>query len=201
MATQLNWVLAHPTTAPWRFILDSDEVPMFGSQQLLRILQAAEDQGKDAITLRRRNIVWGRWVKHGGWYPDVQVRVVRTSAQLSYEPIPVHQRVDVPRHQIYFSNLELRHDTYETVDDYWGAFSSYTTWEAQIVYRLRGRSARPTAGSLKMLSRVLPARFWVHLAYRYILRLGFLDGWRGWHLALWSAVYQDAAQAKRRYGG
>jgi hypothetical protein len=197
---QLNWALSS-IQAEWVLILDSDELPLFTQAQLIRTIERANRSAKDAVAVRRRNYAFGVWARHGGWYPDWQVRVLRCSANPRYESDLAHAHVMVRRQRVLMSELELRHVAYATVDSYWRKLSTYTSNEAATHYGFNSRSYRLRWGRLKVLSRRLPGRVWVHFAYRYFFRLGILDGRVGWHLALWSSVYQDVVVAKRRFGG
>lgn len=194
---QVNWGLDQLVDHEWVLILDSDEAIEFTLEALRLELGVASAQGCDAIALRRRNILFGRWIRHGGWYPDLQTRVVKSSARYRYVGQVVHQHLPVPRKRLHLSPLTLRHDTYQGIDEYWLKLLRHTRHERSQAYRWGSTDGRPRGAWAKTLSRKVPGRFWVHLVYRYILRAGFLDGRLGWHLALWSAVYQDVLSARR----
>src|SRR5207302_631709 len=59
-------------TGDWVLSLDADEVvsPELRAE-IARVL--ASDGPADGYTVPRRNIFWGRWVRHGGLYPDRQL--------------------------------------------------------------------------------------------------------------------------------
>ena len=64
------------TGGDWVFRLDADEAV---TPELAAQLRAAADRpdAPDAYRVRRRNYFLGRWVRHGGWWPDPQLRMVR----------------------------------------------------------------------------------------------------------------------------
>jgi hypothetical protein len=64
------------TTGDWVFRLDADEVVMPDLAEQLR-RAASRSDAADAYRVRRRNYFLGRWIRHGGWWPDPQLRLVR----------------------------------------------------------------------------------------------------------------------------
>ena len=61
----------------WIFSIDADE---FVSEELKRkIIKLFEknDLKYDGYQVNRRNFHFGRWIKHGGWYPDRKIRLFR----------------------------------------------------------------------------------------------------------------------------
>ena len=78
-ATQLNWGLTMTNiTTEWSMRMDADE-------ELTEDLADEINSGLDAlpadingVILRRRLIFMGRWIKHGGRYPEFLLRIFRT---------------------------------------------------------------------------------------------------------------------------
>src|SRR5204862_5525407 len=63
-------------TGDWTLSLDADEIVSAElAADIARVLEA--DGPADGYAVPRRNIFWGRWVRHGGLYPDWQVRLFR----------------------------------------------------------------------------------------------------------------------------
>jgi hypothetical protein len=81
---------------------------------------------------------------------------------------------------------ELQHDPYRSFEDHLRTIDAYTTIMADAM-RAEGRRAR----WLDVVTRP-PARFLVF----YVLRGGFLDGWRGLLLAYLAAHYVRLKYAK-----
>src|SRR5206468_11813051 len=80
-------------TGDWALSLDADEVvsPELRSE-IAGVL--ASDGPADGYAVPRRNIFWGRWVRHGGLYPDWQVRLFRRGRG-RFVPRAVHESVSV----------------------------------------------------------------------------------------------------------
>jgi len=149
----------------WVLSLDADEVvsPELRAE-IARVL--ASDGPADGYTVPRRNIFWGRWVRHGGLYPDRQLRLFRRGRG-RFEARAVHESVRVDgRVEPVDGHLEHR---------------SYRDAVAE------GRRARVTDLLLRPLGRFLAM---------YVVRRGFLDGWRGFLLATLYAYYVLIRSAK-----
>jgi glycosyltransferase involved in cell wall biosynthesis len=186
-ARQKNWALRHVTT-PWVFFMDADEIPSEALVAAVREVTHRKAAAPDAVyAVRRRNYFLGQWMRHGGWWPDLNVRLLPATRGV-YEDRPVHEHVqsDFP-----VSTLAgwLDHHTSPTIDRHVVKMLTWTRLEAQdmAARRVRVRSG-PFAFKLMLRDAAgyLPGRpFWRFL-YMYVLRRGFQDGRRGLHLAILS---------------
>ena len=78
-ATQLNWGLTNTNiTTKWSMRMDADEelTPEL-VKEIEEKLPYIEDNTK-GIVLKRRVYFMGRWIKHGGKYPELLLRIFRT---------------------------------------------------------------------------------------------------------------------------
>mgnify|MGYP001766372000 CR=1 FL=1 len=78
-ATQFQWALDNADiTTPWVMRLDADEV--IEPDLATEICTVLPTLGKEVagINLKRKHIVFDRWIKHGGRYPLTLVRIWRT---------------------------------------------------------------------------------------------------------------------------
>jgi glycosyltransferase involved in cell wall biosynthesis len=181
-AVQKNFALEH-TTGDWILSLDADErVTSELRERIAAIVKA--DGPADGYSIPRRNIFWGAWVRHGGLYPDYQLRLFRRGAgrfvdDAVHESIRVQGRVD---------NLvaPLLHHSYRDLEDFVRRSNRYSTLSAQDWVR-RGRPARLGDLIMRPLGRFVSM---------YILQRGFLDGWRGFVLAVLYAEYVFLRMAK-----
>src|SRR4030095_10550748 len=95
-AAQEDFALAQ-ATRDWVLSLDRDErVPPELRERIARILaaDAAGAPGADGYSIPRRNVFWGAWVRHGGLYPDYQLRLFRRRAGRFVADV-VHESVRV----------------------------------------------------------------------------------------------------------
>jgi glycosyltransferase involved in cell wall biosynthesis len=180
-ATQKNFALDHASGA-WVLSLDADEeVSPDLAGEIRRVVAAPS---ADGYAMPRRNIFWGRWVRHGLLYPDWQLRLFRRGRGRFVER-PVHESVEVDGRVERLTGA-LVHRSYRDVADFIARTNRYTTLAADDWVR-RGRPIRATDLVLRPLGRFLSM---------YVVHAGFLDGWRGFILAGLYAYYVFVRSAK-----
>jgi hypothetical protein len=136
--------------------------------------------------LPRRNLFQGRWVRHGGLYPDWQLRLFRRGRGAFVERA-VHEsvRVDGPTGRL---RAPLVHESYRSVADAVARLNRYSDLAAaDLAVVGRGGS----------LGDLLARPVWRFVSM-YVVRAGFLDGWRGLVLAWLHAHYVFLRAAKVR---
>ena len=92
-AQQKNWALTHCHNE-WVFQIDSDEVMEEGLKEELESAMRNASSEIHAFRIPRKNYVLGRWVRHGGIYPDYQTRFFRKNKG-KWLPREVHAHVNV----------------------------------------------------------------------------------------------------------
>ena len=181
-AAQKNFAVAR-ATGKWILSLDADEQvePALRDEILAAI--AAPDACA-GYRLARRNIMWGRWIRHGRLYPDWQLRLFRRDRGRFVERA-VHESVTVdgPVGRLV---TPLLHHSYRGVSDFLRRADRYSTLAADEWARA-GRPFRPAQLLLAPLGRFLSM---------YVLHRGFLDGSRGFLLAGLYAYYVFVRSAK-----
>jgi glycosyltransferase involved in cell wall biosynthesis len=186
-ASQKNFALSL-CTADWVLSLDADEVV---SPELAASIQAVVNQPASgtAYALPRRNLFLGRWIRHGGYYPDPKLRLF-PRGQAKFAETPVHETVDFSGHTETLSG-DLVHDAYPTLTVYLDHMQRYSALGAEIAV------ARGHVGT--GLPAFLNGVFFRPLAtflYNYIFRGGFLDGREGLLLHLYHSAYVSWKYAK-----
>lgn len=169
----------------WILSLDADErVPPPLREEIGGVLAAAPPQA--GFFIARRNLFQGRWVRHGGLYPDYQLRLFRRGRG-RFTEVGVHEavRVDGPTGRL---RHPLVHEGYRGVADFAARAQRYAELAA------RDRAAAGRGGRAWDLLLRPAWRF----ASMYLLRLGFLDGWRGLVLAVLYAHYVFLREARVR---
>lgn len=161
----------------WILSLDADERV---SPELRDEILALRDRGFPGHAgwhMPRLSSYLGGWIRHGLWYPNRQLRLYdrRRGRWDEREPHP-RVAVDGPVGRLAG---DLLHLPYRSFSDHLSAVHKYTDTQARDLYA-RGRRARPWNLTLN------PA---FHFIRHYLLRLGFLDGWRGLVLAFVGAQY------------
>jgi glycosyltransferase involved in cell wall biosynthesis len=181
-AVQKNFALDQ-ATGQWVLSLDADE--RVTPELAARIRSIVTADGPVAgYLLPRRNIFWGAWVRHGGLYPDYQLRLFRRGAgRFAEDAVHESVRVDGP---VQTLAEPLLHQSYRDLEDFVRRSNRYSTLAAADWLR-RGRGANVPDLIMKPLGRFLSM---------YIMRGGFLDGWRGLVLAVLYAEYVFLRMAK-----
>jgi glycosyltransferase involved in cell wall biosynthesis len=118
----------------------------------------------------------GRWIRHGDWYPDPQLRLF-DRRQGRWQGGRLHESVKVEGSTGWLQG-EIEHYTYRSISDYLLRLNTYSKLAAAD-YHQRGRSA----SALKLLGHP-PVTF----LRGYILKRGFLDGVPGLMVAVMAAV-------------
>ena len=127
----------------------------------------------------RHNIIWGRRIQHGGWYPDYQLRLLRVAGARYDESREVHELVRVDGETRHLEH-PLLHYNYSTVRQFLDKQRHYSTLEARSRFR-RGERVRPH----QLLRR--PQREFFR---RYFELDGRLDGLHGLMLCGLLAWYE-----------
>jgi glycosyltransferase involved in cell wall biosynthesis len=189
--TQKNFALAQ-CEGDWVLSLDADErVPDALRAEIQAVLAAGTAGGPAGYQVPRRNVFQGRWVRHGGLYPDWQLRLFRRGRGRFLERA-VHEsvRVDGATGRL---RAALVHESYRSIGDAVARLNRYSDLAAADLAR---------AGQGGSLVDLLGRPVWRFLSM-YVLRAGFLDGWRGLVLAGLHAhyVFLRAAKVRERRAG
>jgi glycosyltransferase involved in cell wall biosynthesis len=186
-ARQLNWTLDRlPIATAWAMRLDADErlTPELAHELSARLPELADDV--TGLLVKRRVYFWGRWIRHGGYYPTWLLRIWRTGrARCEQRWMDEHMVVNGGR------ILRLAHDiideNHKGLSFWTEKHNRYADREVKDLLALQARSGSAVKlddqpGSRRWLKENLYSRsplFWragAYWLYRYVLRLGFLDG-------------------------
>src|SRR5206468_2567768 len=118
----------------------------------------------------RCTLYFGRWIRHGDWYPDRIVRLWRSGrgqwSGMLHEKLIVQGRIGYLKGEVLHYSMEsLEHQVKKTLK------------YAEIFAQAQTEKGR-TVTSLDLL--VHP--FW-RFCRGYLFRLGFLDGWQGFTIS------------------
>jgi glycosyltransferase involved in cell wall biosynthesis len=136
--------------------------------------------------LSRKNNFLGRWIKHGGFWPDPKLRLFRRGAG-KFEDRSVHETVKIEGATARIKQGALVHHSYPTLSDYIEHMNRYSSLGAEMVVA-KGGQKFPV---LNIVFRPLSTFF-----YNYIIRGGFLDGREGLLLHIYHSVYVSWKYAK-----
>jgi len=170
-------------TGEWVFILDADErvTPELGAE-LRRLAQAS--RAKDGYWVPIRNFHFGRWLRHGGLYPDLHLRFFRREKG-GYPEVGLHRGIHV-NGETGRAAGDILHYSYRNLEHYFEKFDRYTTAEAE---RIVERGRRPTGYELI----IKPVHRWMK---SYVFQGGFKDGIQGFLYHAFSAMYVFVSEVK-----
>lgn len=155
---------------PWVFFVDADERVSGDLAREVCAVVAAAGPLIAAAAVPRRNLMLGAWVRHGGWWPDHQVRLLRRG-KARYDLARDPHEVVVTEGTVLLLRHPLVHHNYTSVGQLFRKQRAYAR-----------REARNLGGRLPLRSAVGgPAReFW----RRLVTLEGYRDGPIGLLLAL-----------------
>ena len=160
-------------------VADSEADPIFD-----QAWEAGTEYPEDAFVFARRNFFLGRWIKHGGFWPDRKVRLFRRGV-IRIQDRKVHETVEVQRAGKL--NGAIIHHSYPTLSDYIEHMNRYSSLGAEMIV---------AKGKVQFSFVNIMLRPLATFIYNYFFRLGFLDGREGLLLHLYHAVYVSWKYAK-----
>lgn len=129
-------------------------------------------EGARGAALPRLSWYLGRWIRHGGWYPNYLVRLSDRRYSRWTEP-RVHEALVVDG-KVEKLNGDLLHYTFDSVGDQVAANIRYARLGASVA-RERGERASWLRLIFKPFGKFLETYFW---------KLGFLDGFPGFVISM-----------------
>jgi len=181
-------------TGAWVLSLDADEELTPELQTEIRTLLRS-DPPVDAYFIRRRNLFLGRWIKHGGYYPDPKLRLFRRATArfattLQFEERPVHETISFDGKTATLDH-DLIHHAYPTLENYLEHMDRYSALGGEVLVGA-GKVSRSWPAFVCNVVLVPKLTF----LWNYVFRLGFLDGREGLLLHLYHAGYTSWKYAK-----
>jgi glycosyltransferase involved in cell wall biosynthesis len=159
----------------WILSVDADE--QLSAELSGEILKWKQSPAGAAGSMPRRSNYFGRWIRHSGWYPDRKIRLYdRRCAR--WRGDFVHEALEVDGTVTPLSG-DLLHFPYRNWKDHMNRIDRYT--------RLAADAARSSGTKGRFLKLLIapPLSFFK----AFVLRGGFIDGWRGALIAYAAARY------------
>ena len=156
----------------WIFSLDADERCTPEAATEIRSI-VNDPAALDVYWTPRRNFFMGKWIRHSGWYPNYRQPQLFRKGSMRYDQKPVHEG-------------------YELLSDKPMGHMKNAIWQfpfknmAEVMHKANRYSSlgaeKIRHKKITMWSALLHAKwaFWKH----YLFKLGFLDGWAGFVIAL-----------------
>lgn len=194
-ADQLNWGLKNTEiNTCWSMRMDSDEELMPDLVAEIQEKLPLMEEPVNGVILRRRVYFMGRWIKHGGRYPELLLRIFRTGRAVCEQKL-------MDEHMILLKGTSVLFD-HDLIDnnqkdlEWWTAkhnwYSNREVLDHQMTVEHQLNDFMGKEGALSGQAKKkrivknsgyyrLPkfCRAHLYFIYRYYFKLGFLDGAEG----------------------
>ena len=152
----------------WVFVLDADEriTPELRDE----IISTLKNPKFDGYRIARLNNFFGKNIRHCGLYPDYSIRLFNRQKG-KFNDVPVHESVQIQGNTDKLKNHML-HLAFDTVEEFSNKQKKYAELSQKD----------------KNLIKAFISPIWTFLKI-YIIRLGFVEGWRGFIIAKVYAQY------------
>lgn len=172
---QKNWAITQ-AQFPWVLSLDADEALDATLLNAIKEVKAGKAVA-DGYTMARLTNYCGTWVKHGGWYPDIKLRLW-DSRKGRWGGTNPHDRYELePGSRIEKLQGDLLHYSYNSVADHLRQVNYFTDISSRALFA-QGKRASWTKLLVSPVAKFIGD---------YIFRGGFLDGYHGFVIARISA--------------
>lgn len=141
------------------------------------IKNAAKNGLHGAYELQRKTNYCGHWVNHCGWYPDRKIRL-HDKTNATWVGDFVHEELQLkPGIEVQTLEGHLLHYSYHHLSDHQKRAEKYAHLHAQKMAADNRNSS---------IFKAAASAVWKFFQV-FFIRLGFLDGKAGWHIARFSA--------------
>src|SRR3989344_639444 len=171
-------LLASEAKGKWLLYVDSDE--RISSDLRKEILEAVEKNKISAYFIPRKNYILGKWLKHGGFWPDYVPKLFQKSKLRGWTG-KVHESPVFSGESSKLVN-PLEHLSARSLNQ---MLEKTIKW-AKIEAELARKSNHPKVN----IARVIKS-FINEFISRYVLKLGLLDGVQGLIQALFQAYHRS----------
>lgn len=167
------------------FYLDTDEV--VNDQLKAEIVDKVSDWDNNiaCFAIPRKNFIFNKWLKYGGWYPDYVVRLFRKDKLILWEN-DLHEQPKYNGKMLYLKNPIL-HFKEKTLGEMVVKTNKWSVIEAELMYKAN----HPPMTIMRFVSAML-REFW----FRFVINLAFLDGGEGIIMGIYQVYSRFISYAK-----
>ena len=155
-------------TENWVFYLDADERITAQLREEIEQATSNKQQATSVSAVPRKNILLGKWQRHGGWYPDYQIRLFKKKALAGWRG-ELHEQPEFTGKLGYLAN-PLIHLTHRDITSMMEKTAKWAPIEAKLLYQ-----ANHPKMSWWRFARIIKTEI-----LKRFLRGGWRDGTRGW---------------------
>ena len=171
-------------TGDYILSIDADEIVTDELKEEIKKLLGEKDL-KNGYFIPRKNIIFGKWIRHSIWWPDYQLRLFKKDKG-SFSGKTVHKSIDIDG-EIGYLKEPLVHENYQTISQYLYKMDKiYTEVEASKII--------DSGKELKWTDAIrFPANDFLKT---FFLQKGYKDGLHGLVLSILQAFYMEVVFAK-----
>jgi len=161
----------------WVYSLDADEC--LTENLINELINLPENIWKDynGIEFPRLTFYLGKWIYHGGWYPNYQLRLFQKNSG-KFNGFLVHEKVSLSGNVLRVKSPIL-HYSYKNISDHLKFIDTYSTLAAKEKFN----SGKKTGLTFSILEGIYK------FIQMYFIKFGFLDGKVGVIIAILGAYY------------
>jgi glycosyltransferase involved in cell wall biosynthesis len=177
-------------TGDWVLVLDADEEITSDLKEKLRGIMSSEKDDVIAYFLPRKNMIFGKWIAHTGWWPDYQLRffkkgTVSWTEKVHTSPVAIGKTAVLPAQE----SLAIVHHNYQRISQFVDRLNRYTTVQSQQKFSEKSEQEFSSANIIKSFANEFFRRMFV--------QDGLLDGQHGVSLSFLQAMYEQIVFLKK----
>lgn len=156
------------------FILSLDADETLDEPLVQSILQAKSNFTADAYSMNRCTNYCGKYIRNGTWYPDKKIRLFNRR-QAHWGGANPHEKLELAASAtVEHLKGDILHYSFPTIESHILKNNRYSTMAAKALH---------AGGKKSSWVKILVNPFWAFV-HCYIIRLGFLDGYLGFSVAI-----------------
>lgn len=160
---------------PYILSLDADEALSEELKKEIKIIK--ENWNADGYTVNRLNNYCGKWIRHTGWYPDRKLRLW-DSHKGKWTGMNPHDRFEMQKgSKISHIRGDLLHYSYHSISQHIDQINKFSGISARAKFEK----------GIKIPLVYTLLRVYATFLKKYIIKLGFLDGYYGYIISKLSA--------------
>ncbi len=168
----------------WVLWMDGDET--IELELAREIKQVLENPQFEAYKIPRKNMMFGRWIEHTGWYPDYQIRLFQKSkTRFPCKRIHEDPQIDEGDEEIGLLKNHLIHQNYNSISHFLEKLNKYTSNDALYYQKEK-----------KLSDKDLVIKPMEEFCKRLLMWKGYKDGSYGLMLSQLQAIYELVVMAK-----
>lgn len=125
--------------ANYKLILSIDADEELSDQLKKSIIDIKHNWQYEAYSFNRMTNYCGKWIKHTGWYPDVQIRLFDKTT-IKWVGI-IHEKLDVSKDAICHLKGNLLHYSFYSINQHIAQINRYSDLKAEQLYQ-KGKKSK-----------------------------------------------------------